>query len=150
MYIKDKGNSVTISKDKSEIAIGSKNEIIICDYINGKIKYKIRCKKQYSEFKCVRYSPNGKNMYAVINSANNFPAYVAIWNVNKYSKCIILKCHDTAINTINFMPNKNILISCGLDKKIKIWDIDKIKWDNIKNEYDNIIETITTNKIKDK
>ena len=118
VQVKDDNNFITCSDDKSlKLWIKKKKEFIICKNINNAHKSRI--------IKVIYFSKDN-----LISCSSN---EIKIWkenNNNNYDNIIILK--DNFIESILFLEDKNILISCGIEGT-KLWNLNEntINYDNI-------------------
>lgn len=67
-----------------------------------------------------RIDPSGKYVYST--SQDN---YIFVWEIATQKVVTKLDNHKLSVRDLDFSPNKDLLASCGFDKKICLWSIHK-------------------------
>ena len=117
--------SLDIAKNGSSLISASlDNRVKVWDIGNSKRKQLRDYPVPAHKVQQIRFAPD--NIRFVTAGAN---AEIRIWDRRKKSgdKTLytVLKGHRGKINTVDFHPHRNLLISGGADKTIFSWDVDK-------------------------
>jgi len=70
----------------------------------------------------LRYSPDEK---ILVSGARD--AHLKFWSVDPYALSEDIVAHMYAINYLSFKEDGSMLVTCSMDKSIKVWDTEERK-----------------------
>ncbi|KAH7913292.1 WD40-repeat-containing domain protein [Hygrophoropsis aurantiaca] len=113
-------NSLTFSSDGYLLVSGS-SDSTVCIWTPTYGSLEMLCRYNFdcgAVANCVAISQDG--LFVAAGSANGT---ISLWNVKTKAIIGTLKAHDEAITTIAFTADPKCLVTGGLDKTLKHWDI---------------------------
>jgi len=118
--LKFQTSSVAISKDGSQVAIGSKDHKIYIHSVNGdNLTLSNTLTEHRGEITSIQYSPNGK--YLVSSDSNR---EIIVWEDGKrvISGWVF---HTARVASVSWSPNSKRIASVGTDGNMFVWNVEQ-------------------------
>lgn len=119
--IKYQVNSIAISVDGTQVAVGADSEIVIYELNSHTLSEKKRLTGSRGQIISLSYSPDGQHL-----AAGDTQRQVIIYSVSSgEAKLVDWVFHQAKVNSISWSPSSLFVASGSLDTHIFIWSIEK-------------------------
>jgi WD40 repeat protein len=116
--------SVAFVSTGKRLAVGHENgRIVMWDTLTGRALHAASCEfpDQTQKWKVMAFSPDGQWM-SCSNGENKLSSVLFMMDANTGRIIHRFEGHKKDITSVAFAPDSQRIVSCSLDKKLKIWD----------------------------
>jgi WD40 repeat protein len=123
VYFNLRCTSLAVSPDGSLLAIGTSGLVLLVDLKTRAVKHRLEVLK--GGVYALAFSPDGKLLVAGGSEHLSPDPAIRLWDVSTGKLVGRLEGHEDMVESVAFILGGNTLVSVGLDKTIRFWNVTK-------------------------